>query len=176
MRGSLLPLVQRTIGRSNNRTLPEERYIMKVVLQKDHHPLGKEMDIVNVKDGYARNFLIPQGIAVSATDGNVRAVATAKQIAEKRQEKRAGAAAALAKKIEKVPCTIPVKVGEDERIFGSVTPQHIADFLVKEGFDVDRKAIELDEPIHQLGVYSVKIKLFKDIFATLKVWVVKEEA
>jgi large subunit ribosomal protein L9 len=147
---------------------------MEVVLKKDHDKLGKAMDVVNVKDGYARNFLIPQGIAVVATEGNRKAVAESKRLAEKREEKKQKEAREQAKQIEKIPCTIKAKVGEDEKLFGSVTTQDIADFLAKEGFAIDKKDLELEEPIKQLGVYSVKITLHKDVVASLKVWVVKE--
>ncbi len=149
---------------------------MEVVLKKDHENLGKAMDVVNVADGYARNFLIPQGIAVIATDGNRKAVAESKKLSEKREEKKLKEARVQAKQIEKVPCTIKVKVGEDDKLFGSVTAQEIAEFLTKEGFAVDKRDIEIEEPIKQLGVYSIKITLYKDIIAKLKVWVVKEEA
>jgi|SRR5271157_279791 large subunit ribosomal protein L9 len=149
---------------------------MEVVLKKDHDKLGKAMDVVNVADGYARNFLIPQGIAVSATEGNRKAVAESKRLSEKREEKKQKEAKVQAAQIEKVPCTIKVKVGEEDRLFGSVTTQEIADFLAKEGFSIDKRDIELEESIKQLGVYSVKITLYKDVFAHLKVWVVKEEA
>ena len=149
---------------------------MEVVLKKDHDKLGKAMDVVNVKDGYARNFLIPQGIAVVATEGNRKAVAESKRLTEKREEKKQKEARVLAKQIEKIPCTIKVKVGEDDKLFGSVTTQEIADFLAKEGFAIDKKDLELEEPIKQLGVYSVNITLYKDVVAKLKVWVVKEEA
>ena len=81
----------------------------------------------------------------------------------------------LAKKIEGVPCTIPVNVGEEDKLFGSVTSQEIADFLKKEGIEIEKRDIELEEPIKQLGVYSVKIGLYKDVSAKLKVWVVKDE-
>jgi large subunit ribosomal protein L9 len=149
---------------------------MEVVLKKDHEKLGKAMDVVNVKDGYARNFLIPQSIAVVATEGNRKAVAESKRLSEKREEKKLKEARVQAKKIEKVPCTIKVKVGEEDRLFGSVTTQEIADFLSKEGFPVEKHAIELEEPIKQLGVYSVKVNLYKEEYAKLKVWVVKDEA
>jgi large subunit ribosomal protein L9 len=149
---------------------------MEVVLKKDHEKLGKAMDVVNVKDGYARNFLIPQGIAVVATEGNRKAVAESKRLSEKREEKKLKEARVQAKKIEKVPCTIKVKVGEEDKLFGSVTTQEIADFLAKEGFAVEKRAIELEEPIKQLGVYTVKVNLYKDEYAKLKVWVVKDEA
>jgi large subunit ribosomal protein L9 len=148
---------------------------MEVVLKKDHDILGKAMDVVNVKDGYARNFLIPQGIAVVATEGNRKAVAESKKLGERREEKKLKEARVTAKKIEKIPCTIKVKVGEEDRLFGSVTTQEIADFLTKEGFDVEKRAIELEEPIKQLGVYTVKVNLYKDESAKLKVWVVKDE-
>lgn len=148
---------------------------MQIILKQDHEKLGRINDIVTVKDGYARNLLIPAGIAVPATEGNKRAVSEAQLIAQKREEQEAKQSRQLAKKIENVPCTIPVNVKSDEEIFGSVTTQDISDFLKKEGFAVDKSAIELDEPIKKLGVYSVKVKLFKDVFAKLKVWVVKEE-
>ncbi len=148
---------------------------MELVLKKDYKNLGKAMDVVIVKDGYARNFLIPSGIAVPATEGNRKAVAEAKLFSQKREEIKAKEAQQLAKKIEEVPCTIPVKVKEGEQIFGSVSAQDIADFLSKEGFSIDKQSVELEESIKQLGVYSVKIKLHKDVAANLKVWVVKED-
>jgi large subunit ribosomal protein L9 len=148
---------------------------MEIVLIKDYDQLGKAMDVLTVKDGYARNFLIPSGIAVPATEGNKKRVAEAKRLNEGREEKKQVEARQLAKKIEQVPCTIPVKVGEEDKIFGSVTAQEIADFLKKEGFDVEKRDVDLSEPIKQLGVYTVKITLYKGISANLKVWVVKEE-
>jgi large subunit ribosomal protein L9 len=148
---------------------------MEVVLKQDHEKLGKAMDVITVKDGYARNFLIPSGIAVPATEGNKRVVAEAKAHAEKREGKKKNEAVVLAEKIEKVPCTIPVKVVEDNKIFGSVSTQEIADFLKREGFDVEKRNVDLAEPIRELGVYSIDIKLHRDVTAKLKVWVVKEE-
>jgi large subunit ribosomal protein L9 len=148
---------------------------MQVILKQDVQKLGSPLDVVNVKDGFARNFLIPQGLAVPASDGNMKQVAEAKKQAEKREDKKLKNARVLAKKIEKVPCTIAVKVKENEEIFGSVGVQEIFDFLKKEGFEVEKNTIELEEPIKQLGVYTVQIKLYKDASAKLKVWVVKEE-
>jgi len=148
---------------------------MQIILKQDYEKLGKINDIVTVKDGYARNLLIPAGVAVPATEGNKRVVSEAKDIAQKREEKEAKKSRKLAKKIEDVPCTIPVNVKTDEEIFGSVTAQEISDFLKKEGFEIDKTAIELDEPIKKLGDYSVKVKLFNEVYAKLKVWVVKEE-
>ncbi len=148
---------------------------MEVVLQKDYAGLGKALDVVTVKNGYARNFLIPTGVAVPATRGNKKMVAETKKHSEKREEKKLVEARELAKRIEKVPCTIPVKVGEEDRVFGSVTSQEISEFLKKEGFDIEKRFVEIEEPIKQLGVYNVPIKLHRDVHATLKVWVVKEE-
>jgi large subunit ribosomal protein L9 len=148
---------------------------MEIVLKKDHENLGKALDVVTVKDGYARNYLIPNGIAVAASEGNKKIVAEAKKLTENREEKKIKEARQLAKKIENIPCTIPVKVGEEDKLFGSVTSQEITDFLTKEGIAVDKKNIELDEPIKQLGVYSVRVALYRDVVAKLKVWVVKDE-
>lgn len=149
---------------------------MEVVLKKDYQSLGKAMDIVSVKDGFARNYLIPQGIAVIATEGNKKQVAEMKRVSEKREEQQLTEARDLAKKIEQTPCTIPVKVGEEEKIYGSVSAQDISEFLKKEGFGVEKRQIVLEEPIKQLGVYSVDINLYRDVNAKLKVWVVKEES
>lgn len=148
---------------------------MEVVLIKDYEGLGNAMDVVPVKDGYARNFLLPRGIAVQATEGNRKKVAEAKRLAEKRELVKQAEAKELAVKIEQTPCTIPVKVGEEDKIYGSVSAQEIAEFLKKEGFDIEKRHVDLAEPIKQLGVYTVKIDLYKNVSANLKVWVVKEE-
>ena len=148
---------------------------MEIILKKDYENLGRAMEIVTVKDGYARNFLIPNDIAVIATESNKKRIAETKRMYEKREEKLRVDAVELAKKIEQTPCTIAVKVGEEEKIFGSVTSQDIAEFLKKEGFSVEKRQVKLDEPIKQLGVYTVDINLHKGVDAKLKVWVVKEE-
>jgi large subunit ribosomal protein L9 len=148
---------------------------MEVVLRRDYDRLGKAMDVVTVKEGYARNYLIPAGVAVPATEGNKRSVAEARRFAERREQKKAEEARELAKKIENIPCTIPVKVKEGDELYGSVTNQEIAEFLKREGVEVEKRAVELEEPIRQLGVYTVEIRLHKEVTAKLKVWVVKEE-
>jgi large subunit ribosomal protein L9 len=148
---------------------------MRVVLKQDYGKLGKAMDIVNVRDGYARNFLIPSGVAIVATEGNVKSVAEVKKVAERREGKRIAHAQELGKKLEQVPCTIAVAVGGEDRMFGSVTTQEISDFLQREGFNIPKQAIELEEPIKQIGVYNVGVRLYRDIRATLRVWVVKDE-
>jgi large subunit ribosomal protein L9 len=149
---------------------------MEVVLKKDYGKLGKAMEIVAVKDGYARNFLIPNGVAVVATEGNKRLVADAKRTGEKREAKLVEEARALLSKIENTPCTIAVKVGEEEQVYGSVSAGDIAEFLKKEGFEIEKRQVMLEEAIKQLGVYTVDINLHRGVDAKLKVWVVKEES
>jgi len=149
---------------------------MQVILCKNYESLGEAMDVVQVKNGFARNYLIPNGIAVRATEGNRKQIEQNQAVLAKKEEKVLKQARQLAKKIEKVPCTIPVKVGEEDRLFGSVTNQDIAEFLEKEGHKVDKRHVLLEEPIKQLGVYTVYIELHKQVQAKLKVWVVKEDA
>ena len=148
---------------------------MEVVLMKDYENLGNALDVVSVKNGYARNFLIPQGIAVPATEGNKKRVAEAKNIAEKREDKKITEAKEIAAKIAEIPCTIPVKVGDEDKIYGSVSSQEISDFLKKEGFNIEKRQVDLEEPIKQLGVYTITINLYRTVSANLKVWVVKED-
>jgi len=148
---------------------------MEIRLKENYGKLGNAMDVVTVKDGYARNFLIPEGIAVPATEGNKRSVVEQKKYASKKEAALIDEAKKIAKKIENVPCTMPVKVKGDDELFGSVSTQDIADFLKRENFNVSRSDVELDEPIKKLGVYNVMIKLHKEVSAKLKVWVVKEE-
>jgi large subunit ribosomal protein L9 len=149
---------------------------MEVVLKKDYGKLGKAMEIITVKDGYARNFLIPNGVAVVATEGNKKQVADARRATEKREERYVLEAREILGKIEQTPCTIAVKVGEGEQLYGSVSAHDISEFLKKEGFSVEKGQVMLEEPIKQLGVYTVDISLHKGVDAKLKVWVVKEES
>lgn len=147
---------------------------MKVILRKNFDQLGKVGEIVNVKDGYARNFLIPRGIAYQATQGNIRALEEEKKQISKREAKELEEAQKLAVEMEKVSVTIPVKVGEEEKIFGTVTSQMIVDSLKEKGFDVDKRKVEITEPIKALGIYSVAVKLHSNVTATVKTWVVRE--
>lgn len=147
---------------------------MKVILRKNFDQLGKVGEIVNVKDGYARNFLIPRGVAYQATQGNIRALEEEKKQIHKREVKELEEAQKLAAEMEKVSVTIPVKVGEEEKIFGTVTSQMIVDSLKEKGFDVDKRKVEITEPIKSLGIYSVAVKLHTNVTATVKTWVVRE--
>lgn len=147
---------------------------MKLILRKNFNQLGQVGEIVDVKDGYARNFLIPRQIAYPATAGNLRALEEEKKQIAKKESKNLAVAQELSTKLEKVSVTIPVTVGEDEKIFGSVTSKMIADALLEKGFDVDHRKIEIEEPIKALGIYSVKIKVHADVVATVKTWVVRD--
>lgn len=143
---------------------------MIVILQKDLKGTGKAGDIVKVSDGYARNMLLPKGIAKEATEGNVRNLEKQKALAaEKKAEERA-AAEETAKKIEALSVTIKSKGGEGGRLFGSITSKDIAQALADQHkVKVDRKKIDLDGPIKQTGEFSVKIKLYTEVSADLKV-------
>lgn len=147
---------------------------MKVVLRQDYNQLGKEGDILDVAPGYARNFLIPKNIAYIATKGNLKTLEYERKIKAIKFQKEKRKAEKLAVELEKVSVTIPVQVGEEDKIFGSVTAQMIADQLKEKGYEIDKRKIEMDEQIKTLGIYNVKIRLYQDISATIKVWVVKE--
>ena len=147
---------------------------MKVILRKNFDQLGKVGEIVNVKDGYARNFLIPRQIAYHATKGNILALEEEKKQILKKEAKELEAAQNYAAELEKISITIPVKVGEEDKIFGSVTHQMIADSLKEKGFEIDKRKIEITEQIKSLGIYSVAIKLHPSVTATVKTWVVRE--
>lgn len=147
---------------------------MKVILRQDVEQLGKTGDTVVVKDGYARNYLIPRNIAYPATEGNLRALEEERKQRERRAQKELRHAEKLARELEKVSLTIKMKVGEDDKLFGSVTPQTVADALKEKGINVDRRLIELDEPIKALGIYTVNVKLHQNVAGKVKVWVVRE--
>lgn len=147
---------------------------MKVILRQNAEGLGQVGDVVDVKDGYARNYLIPRKIAYTALKGNIRALEEEKKTLSKKREQELSAAEALAAELEKVSVTIPVQVGEEDKIFGSVTTQMISDALKEKGHDLDKRKIEIDEPIKALGIYGVSIKLHPTVNAKIKVWVVRE--
>jgi len=147
---------------------------MKVILLQDIPKLGKDGDVVEVADGYARNFLIPKGLAEVATLQRIAIIANRMEKERKLREKQEQEARILAEKLEHTSCTIPVKAGEEDKLFGAVTVQDIADTLAKEGLYVDKKKIALEEPIKKLGVYNIPIKVSPDITVSFKLWVVKE--
>ncbi len=145
-----------------------------MILRKDIETLGNIGDIVDVKEGYARNFLIPRKIAYTALSGNLRALEDEKKSIARKSEKELNAAENVSTELEKVSVTIPVQVGEEDKIFGSVTTQMIADALKEKDFDIDKRKIEIEESIKTLGIYNVNVKLHSNINASIKVWVVRE--
>lgn len=147
---------------------------MKVILRQNYKSLGNFGDIVEVKDGYARNFLIPRKIAFQATPQNLKIFELEKKREEIKESKDKRTAELLAKKLEGVSLTATVAVGEEDKVFGAVTTQNLADLLKAKGFNIDRRKIQLDEPLKALGVYEVPIKLHNEVEVRLKVWVVKE--
>ncbi len=147
---------------------------MQIILKSDREGLGVAGDVVKVKDGFARNYLIPKGIALPATPSNLRRVEDEKKKAMFRLNKEKDQAEHLMKKLENISCTIKVAAGEDDKLFGSVTNQNIADALAEQEMIVDRRKIQLEEPIKALGIYSVPIKLHPEVVATVKLWVIKE--
>lgn len=147
---------------------------MKVILREDYENLGSLGDIVQVKPGFARNFLIPRKIAYPARANFIKMIEEEQRQKEHRKHKERKAAQALAEELQDVSVTISVSVGEEDKMFGSVTTQDISEALASQNIDIDRKKIILDEPIKELGIYSVPIKLHSDVEAKIKVWVVKE--
>jgi len=147
---------------------------MKVILRKEHEKLGTVGAIVDVKGGYARNYLFPHNIAYPATKGAMAALEEEKKQAERRTSKELKSSEKLAAELEKVSITIQMQVGEDEKLFGSVTSQMIADQLKEKGFEIDKRIIALEEPIKALGIYTVDVKLHQSVTGKVKVWVVRE--
>ena len=148
---------------------------MEIILKKDHKGLGYKNDIVKVKNGYGRNFLIPQGIAVLATDSNKKMQAEEIKQSSFKEQKLRTEATANAEKLAGVTVKVGAKAGESGKIFGSVTNIQIAEALKKAGYDVERKNIELtEENIKTLGAYTAKVRLFKEIAATVNFEVVAE--
>ncbi len=147
---------------------------MKVILKEDVHNLGKMGDIVTVRNGYARNYLIPKDLAVEANQRNVREFEHHKRIIQEKARKIRDAAQILAEKIASTPLVIKAKAGEEEKLFGSVTSIDIEKALSEAGFEIDRKKIILDEPIKRLGEYTVKVKVHPDVMADINVKVEQE--
>jgi large subunit ribosomal protein L9 len=147
---------------------------MKVILIADEEPYGRKGEIREVKKGFARNFLIPRKIAIEATPGNLKNWEYQIRNLKKKDEKLREEAENLASRLEGVICSIPVKVGGEEKIFGSVTSQTISEALTNQGFNISKKDIELDAPIKTLGFNDVKIKLHRDVSVMIKVDVVRE--
>ncbi|MFY9401964.1 MAG: 50S ribosomal protein L9 [Candidatus Omnitrophota bacterium] len=147
---------------------------MKVILVKDVEGTGKAGSIVNVKDGFAHNFLFPRKLAVEASAGNLKKLELDKQKAGVILEKKRAQAEELKSRLERLSLTMSVLVQDDESLYGSITAADIAAFLKNEGLEVDKSCIFLDNPIKSLGIYEVLIKLHPKVSVVIKVWVVKK--
>jgi large subunit ribosomal protein L9 len=147
---------------------------MDVILRRDVDSLGKAGELVQVKDGYARNFLLPRGLAYQATEGNRRRLEAERAGKARKAAVEVDAAKAVAGKLEPVSLTFTMKAGEGDKLFGSVTAADIAQKLTEAGFPTDKKAVELDEPLKALGVYKVPVRLHAEVKPEVRVWVVRE--
>jgi large subunit ribosomal protein L9 len=146
----------------------------ELILMSDVDGLGLEGAIVKVSEGYARNYLIPRKLAVPVDKAALRRLEKNRKEREDRQARELSAARDKAEALEKISCTVTVKVGEGEKIFGSVTVTDIMGALKDQGFEIERRRILLTDPIRELGVYDVKIRLHQEVEAVIKVWVVDE--
>ena len=149
---------------------------MEVILKEDVAKLGSRGDVVKVAEGYGRNFLLPRKLAIEATSGNKKVIEQMKAASLRRSAKEKAQAEELAKQFDGVAVSFARKSGEHDQLFGSVTSSDLADALEKKGFNVDRRKIQLHEPLKTLGEFTVPIKLHKDVTTHLKVVVEKEAA
>ena len=147
---------------------------MNVVLIQDVKGLGILGDEVKVKDGYGRNYLIPQKMAMEATPTALRVIDVARRKKARRDEKIKAECEQIAEKIKGLSCTITMESGEEEKLFGAVTADMIAESLMAEGLEIDKRKIDLAEPIKALGVYNVDIRLHAEVKAQARIWVVKK--
>lgn len=147
---------------------------MEVILLNTIPSLGGRGDTVKVKAGYARNYLFPRKLALPASEANRRVFREEEAVLARRDEHARQSAQKSAEKMADVSCTIPVQVGEEDKLYGSVTGNDIARVLKDQGYEIDKKQVMLEEPIKQLGVYTIEIKLHREVSTPVKVWVVKE--
>ena len=147
---------------------------MEVILREHVEHLGRRGDVVKVADGYARNYLLPRKLALTVTAGNRKQIERERHVAEKREADERVAADAMAARFAGLEIAIARRVGETEALYGSVTSTDIADALAAKGFEVDRRRVQLAEPIKQLGEFEVPVRLHRDVTATVKVVVTRE--
>lgn len=147
---------------------------MEVILKEDVPGLGKAGMKVKVKDGYARNFLLPRNLAVMVTQSNVKVFEQEQKVRAQKMEKQKKEAETLKDKLAQLSLTIPVLTQEKEKLYASIGPLEISKALADEGIEMDKNAIALEEPIKALGIYEVPVKLHPEVTATLKVWIVKK--
>ena len=149
--------------------------MVQVILLKEMENLGEVGEVVDVKAGYARNYLVPRGFAIRATRANLARIEEEREHLVAAAEREIEKATALASDIEGQSLNFPVKAGEDGKLFGSVSSSDVADALAEKGIEVDRRQVQLAEPIKQLGTYKVPIRLSADVQPEVTVWVVAEE-
>ena len=142
---------------------------MKVILADDVRGLGHRGDTVSVKPGYARNYLFPQGVAYEATDANLRRLSEEKKKYDERMLSEKAVAEEVARRVEGLTIVVAKRAGEEDQLYGSVTSSEIADALAERGIEVDRRRVELAEPIRRLGSHTVHVRLHRDVVATLTV-------
>jgi large subunit ribosomal protein L9 len=147
---------------------------MEIILREDVAHLGKAGEVVAVKDGYARNYLLPRGLAYPATAGNKRRIEVEQQRRDTHLATQRGDAEQLAQRLATVSLTFTVKTGEGDKLFGSITAQDIAQQLKEQGFALDKRRVALEEPIKMIGIYKVPVRLDAGVQADIRVWVVKE--
>jgi large subunit ribosomal protein L9 len=147
---------------------------MEVILKQKIEGLGDRGDVVKVKEGYARNFLFPKRLALPSTPSQRRVLEEEGRLHVVRDVKLKQSVQALAEKMKGLSCTIVVQAGEEDKLYGSVTGHDIAKAVAEQGFAIDHKQIVLDEPIKKLGVYSVSVRLHREVEVPVKIWVVKE--
>ena len=149
---------------------------MKLILREDVENLGKGGELVEVKPGYGRNFLLPRGLAVPANPRNVRELEHQKQVASAKAAKLKASAQAVAKRLAETPVTLKRKVGEQDKLYGSVTALDVAEALAARGLEIDRRSIDLADPIKTIGDFDVPVKLHSEVIGKVKVTVQAEEA
>ncbi|HBT48521.1 MAG: 50S ribosomal protein L9 [Caldanaerobacter subterraneus] len=147
---------------------------MKVILVKDVKNVGKAGEVVNVSDGYGRNYLIPKGLAIEATESNLKMLNEKKKAEERKRQQELEQAKELAQKLSKVGVTLKVKAGENGKLFGSVTSKDVEEALKEKGFEIDKKKIVLPENIKTTGTYYAEVKLYQGVTAKVQVDVVAE--
>jgi large subunit ribosomal protein L9 len=147
---------------------------VEVILRQAVENLGNPGDVVSVSNGYARNYLLPRGVAYQATEGNKKRISQEKARLEAAENSRRDSAQELAKKLEEVSITFSARVGEEGKLFGSITAGDIAQQLEAQGFTVEKRQIDLHDPIKALGVYRVPVRLHADVKPEIKVWVIKQ--
>lgn len=146
---------------------------MHIILLQDYEGLGNAGEQIDVKDGYARNFLFPKGLALKADKNSIKRFQDMARLKEMKQNRALKQSRELAEKLQALSLTIPVQVGEEDRVFGSVTSIEIAQQLKDKGYDIDKRQIILEEPIKALGIFEIPVKLHSEITATVKLWVIK---